>query len=53
VLWRLLAELGVEQHGEEARQLFLDAAPIGFFAGGRMARVVYMNRALRDVLALR
>src|SRR5262249_38710533 len=52
VLWRL-RELGVGEHGaEEARKLFLDDAPIGFFAARADGAIVYMNRALRAVLGV-
>ncbi len=54
VLWRL-RELGAAESGAdagEANQLFLDDAPIGFFAAHSDGSLVYMNRALRAVLGL-
>ncbi|WP_395645412.1 ATP-binding protein [Terricaulis sp.] len=53
VLWRL-RELGVQEGegAEDARQLFLDDAPIGFFAARSDGTVIYMNRALRAVLGV-
>lgn len=54
VLWRL-REIGAgeaAQAGEGARELFLDDAPIGFFAARADGAIVYMNRALRAVLGV-
>ncbi len=54
VLWRL-RELGVSENtegGAEARQLFLDDAPVGFFAARADGAIIYMNRALRAVLGV-
>ena len=52
VLWRL-RELGAgETPSEEDRKLFLDDAPIGFFAARADGTVVYMNRSLRAVLGI-
>jgi len=55
VLWRL-RELGAAEAGEQGGdggQLFLDDAPVGFFAARTDGTIVYMNRALRSVLGLR
>ncbi len=54
VLWRLreLASGEGESAGEEARQIFLDDAPVGFFAAKSDGAIIYMNRALRSVLGL-
>ena len=54
VLWRL-REIGAaasSADSEEARQLFLDDAPIGFFAARADGAVIYMNRSLRAVLGV-
>ncbi len=54
VLWRL-RELGAAETGDtggDVNQLFLDDAPIGFFAARGDGSIVYMNRALRAVLGL-
>ena len=54
VLWRL-RELASGEAGaprEEARQIFLDDAPVGFFAAKSDGTIIYMNRALRSVLGL-
>ena len=54
VLWRL-REIGAAEaaeSGEAARHLFLDDAPIGFFAARPDGAIVYMNRALRAVLGV-
>ena len=54
VLWRL-RELGAAEAGEQGGdggQLFLDDAPVGFFAARTDGTIVYMNRALRSVLGL-
>jgi len=54
VLWRL-RELNASEHAGEAGQtqeVFLDDAPVGFFAAGADGQVLYMNRALRSVLGL-
>lgn len=54
VLWRL-REIGaveaVEADGE-SNQLFLDDAPVGFFAARGDGSILYMNRALRAVLGI-
>ena len=54
VLWRLreLASGESASVAEEGRQLFLDDAPVGFFAAKSDGTVIYMNRALRSVLGL-
>jgi len=54
VLWRL-RELGAGEVGQPAgenNQLFLDDAPVGFFAARADGSIVYMNRSLRAVLGL-
>ncbi|MGE0739961.1 MAG: ATP-binding protein [Hyphomonadaceae bacterium] len=54
VLWRL-RELGGGEAGETdhgAREIFLDDAPVGFFAARSDGGIVYMNRALRAVLGV-
>jgi two-component system cell cycle sensor histidine kinase/response regulator CckA len=54
VLWRL-REIGAAEAadaGEDSRQLFLDDAPIGFFAARADGAIVYMNRELRAVLGV-
>lgn len=54
VLWRL-REIGAGEAAgasDEARQIFLDDAPVGFFAAKSDGTIVYMNRALRSVLGL-
>jgi len=54
VLWRL-RELGAGEASESAggdNQLFLDDAPVGFFAAKADGSIVYMNRALRAVLGV-
>ncbi len=54
VLWRL-RELGMgEASGAEpdANQVFVDDAPVGFFAARGDGSIVYMNRALRAVLGV-
>jgi two-component system cell cycle sensor histidine kinase/response regulator CckA len=54
VLWRL-RELGtaeVEETAQDARNLFLDDAPVGFFAARADGAIIYMNRALRSVLGV-
>jgi two-component system cell cycle sensor histidine kinase/response regulator CckA len=53
-LWRL-REVGAGEAvaaSADARQLFLDDAPVGFFAARADGAVVYMNRALRAVLGV-
>ncbi|MBN8608671.1 MAG: response regulator [Caulobacterales bacterium] len=54
VLWRLrelsAGEVGVGS--DDGRQIFLDDAPVGFFAAGADGTIAYMNRALRAVLGL-
>jgi two-component system, cell cycle sensor histidine kinase and response regulator CckA len=54
VLWRLreLAAGESTSASEEARQIFLDDAPVGFFAAKSDGTIIYMNRALRSVLGL-
>ncbi len=54
VLWRLreLPAASEAAPGDEARRLFLDDAPIGFFAARADGAVTYMNRALRAVLGV-
>ncbi|MGE0597702.1 MAG: ATP-binding protein, partial [Hyphomonadaceae bacterium] len=49
VLWRL-RELDADARAEDARHLFLDDAPVGFFVARPDGQIVYMNRALRSVL---
>ncbi|MFO1017215.1 MAG: ATP-binding protein [Hyphomonadaceae bacterium] len=54
VLWRL-RELSAGEAAEtsgEGGELFLDDAPVGFFAAKADGTIVYMNRALRAVLGL-
>ena len=54
VLWRL-RELGAAEAGEQGgdgSQLFLDDAPVGFFAARADGSIVYTNRALRAVLGM-
>jgi two-component system cell cycle sensor histidine kinase/response regulator CckA len=54
VLWRLRevsAAAGAEISAD-AHQVFLDDAPVGFFAANPDGSVVYMNRALRAVLGV-
>ncbi len=54
VLWRL-RELGAgegEESAHDARNLFLDDAPVGFFAARADGAIIYMNRALRSVLGV-
>lgn len=54
VLWRLreLSAAEAGEPGESGNQLFLDDAPVGFFAARGDGSIVYMNRALRAVLGL-
>lgn len=54
VLWRLREIAVTEQSAanDDARQLFLDDAPVGFFAARPDGTIVYMNRALRSVLGV-
>jgi two-component system cell cycle sensor histidine kinase/response regulator CckA len=54
VLWRLREVAAGESTGssEEPRQIFLDDAPVGFFAAKSDGTIIYMNRALRAVLGL-
>jgi two-component system, cell cycle sensor histidine kinase and response regulator CckA len=54
VLWRLREVANSEgaAPSEEGRQLFLDDAPVGFFAAKGDGTIIYMNRALRSVLGL-
>jgi two-component system cell cycle sensor histidine kinase/response regulator CckA len=54
VLWRLreLAAGEALAQSAEARQIFLDDAPIGFFVARADGAVVYVNRALRAVLGV-
>jgi len=54
VLWRL-REIGAgarEDSDNEVHQVFLDDAPVGFFAANADGAIVYMNRALRSVLGV-
>ncbi len=52
VLWRL-REIGEEARAaEDARHIFLDDAPIGFFTARADGQITYMNRALRAVLGV-
>lgn len=54
VLWRL-RELGSGEASapdDTSRQIFLDDAPVGFFAARADGTIAYMNRALRAVLGL-
>jgi len=53
VLWRL-REIGSGEasDSEDGKQIFLDDAPIGFFAAKSDGAIIYMNRALRSVLGL-
>lgn len=54
VLWRL-RELGVADAAsvsDDGKQIFLDDAPVGFFAAKSDGTIIYMNRALRAVLGL-
>jgi two-component system cell cycle sensor histidine kinase/response regulator CckA len=55
VLWRL-REQGVSAESASAessgRDLFLDDAPVGFFAAYPDGSIAYMNRALRSVLGI-
>jgi two-component system cell cycle sensor histidine kinase/response regulator CckA len=54
VLWRL-RELGAGEAAESAPEtpaLFLDDAPVGFFAAKSDGTIVYMNSALRSALGL-
>jgi two-component system cell cycle sensor histidine kinase/response regulator CckA len=51
ILWRLRpAATGDYATHEEARQLFIEDAPVGFFAAKADGSLVYMNQALRAVL---
>jgi len=54
VLWRLREIGDAERAGasDEARQLFLDDAPVGFFAARADGAIVYMNQALRSHLGI-
>jgi two-component system cell cycle sensor histidine kinase/response regulator CckA len=54
VLWRL-REIGAAESAEtneDARKLFLDDAPMGFFAARADGQILYMNRELRAVLGI-
>ncbi|MFT3726248.1 MAG: ATP-binding protein [Terricaulis sp.] len=54
VLWRLRevsAGAGTDTTGD-THQVFLDDAPVGFFAANPDGSIVYMNRALRAVLGV-
>ncbi|MBL8548468.1 MAG: response regulator [Hyphomonadaceae bacterium] len=52
VLWRL-REIGENaEQNEDLRHLFLDDAPVGFFAAREDGTIAYMNRALRAVLGI-
>ena len=51
MLWRLRELTGVESAADaDARALFVEDSPIGFFAARADGAIVYMNRALRSVL---
>ena len=52
VLWRLRQLGAADAMDEEARQLFLDDAPVGFFAVRADGAIAYMNRSLRAVLGV-
>jgi two-component system cell cycle sensor histidine kinase/response regulator CckA len=54
VLWRLRElDVGdVAEDGDDGRGVFLDDAPLGFFAARADGSVLYMNRALRKTLGL-
>ncbi|MET0183111.1 MAG: ATP-binding protein [Caulobacterales bacterium] len=54
VLWRLREVLAARSSAEddESRDIFLDEAPVGFFAARSDGQVTYMNRALRAVLGV-
>jgi two-component system, cell cycle sensor histidine kinase and response regulator CckA len=54
VLWRLreIGQGAPREGGDDARQLFVDDAPIGFFAARADGSIIYMNRALRAVLGV-
>lgn len=54
VLWRLREIGAVEatEEGGEGGQLFLDDAPVGFFAARGDGSILYMNRALRAMLGV-
>jgi two-component system cell cycle sensor histidine kinase/response regulator CckA len=50
-LWRLRETATLDARSEdEARQLFIEDAPIGFFAAKADGSIVYINQALRAVL---
>ncbi len=53
-LWRLRkVESGAEGAGSgDARALYAEDAPVGFFSARRDGRVVYINRTLRQMLGL-
>lgn len=56
VLWRL-REIGAAAPregapAEETRNLFVEDAPVGFFAAAADGSIIYMNRALRAVLGV-
>lgn len=55
VLWRLRdvsTEEGAARSDDGAAQLFLDDAPVGFFAAREDGAILYMNRSLRAVLSV-
>src|SRR5689334_7903743 len=55
VLWRLRelpAASGESEGGDDSKRLFLDDAPVGFFAARSDGAITYMNRALRAVLGV-
>ncbi len=55
VLWRLReigASEGVSDADDAANQLFLDDAPVGFFAARADGSIIYMNRSLRAVIGI-
>jgi two-component system cell cycle sensor histidine kinase/response regulator CckA len=54
VLWRL-REIGRVARGDaqsDAHQVFLDDAPVGFFAANPDGAIVYMNRVLRAMIGV-
>jgi two-component system, cell cycle sensor histidine kinase and response regulator CckA len=55
VLWRLRERRGEDAIAADAglsRKMFLDDAPVGFFAARADGVILYMNRALRSVLGV-
>lgn len=53
-LWRLRRVEGVAQQAGsvDARALYVEDAPVGFFSARRDGRVVYINQTLRQMLGL-